>query len=209
MFHLSVRRFDEFASEYAEKFRNIDAYKAHFDEFCDHIGEAAPVILELACGPGNVTRYVRQRFPESEYLAIDLAPAMIEIAKREVPGVDFRILDVRNIAMLGRRFDAILCSFCLPFLSKADARQLIADCAGLLDRNGVLYLSTMEGDETDAGFEPTSFSGNAEVYFNYHRQDDLDAALEANGFRCVHFARQDYQEADGSGLVDLIWVCVK
>lgn len=209
MFHLSVRRFDEFASEYAEKFRNIDAYRLHIDRFCDSIGSARPAILELACGPGNMTRYVRQRFPESDYLAIDLAPAMIEIAKREVPGVDFRVMDVRNIASFREGYNAILCSFCLPFLSKADAGQLIADCAGLLVRNGVLYLSTMEGDETDAGFEPTSFSGEAEVYFNYHRQEDLDKTLAANGFRVIHFACQEYVEADGSVLVDMIWVCVK
>jgi len=149
------------------------------------------------------------RFPESQITAIDLAPKMIEIARKELPEVDFRVMDVRDISILPEKFDAVMCSFCLPFLSKTDAEKLIADCADRLNPGGAFYLSTMEGDETRAGFEMTSFSGNAEIYFNYHRQTDLEAVLQQYGFELIQAKRQDYTEPDGSLTTDLVFIGVK
>jgi len=208
-FEISVQRFDEFASEYAERFMNIDSYRVHFDKFCSLTTNNQPKILELGCGPGNVTGYLKNKFQDSEIIAIDLAPRMINIAKRTLSGIDFRVMDVRNINTLTSRFDAIMCSFCLPFLSKTDASQLISDCSSRLVNNGILYLSTMEGDESRAGFETTSFSGNSKVYFNYHKQQDLEKALLDSRFTIDYIMHQNYHEIDGSVLIDLIIIAKK
>ncbi len=208
-YDVSVQRFNDFAVAYAARFMNIEPYRIHFDAFCDMIPREHPDILELACGPGNVTRYLRQVLPGSDILAIDLAPRMIEIARETVPGVDFRVMDVRDIHTVDNRFDAIMCSFCLPFLSIGDTNKLISDCAGLLKEGGILYLSTMEGDATEAGFESTSFTGAAEIYFNYHRKQDLIHSLTENGFTITYDRQQDYLESDGSVLVDLILISRK
>ena len=142
-------------------------------------------------------------------MAIDLAPRMIDLAKRTVNGVDFRVMDVRNINTLNVQFDSIMCSFCLPFLSNADAYKLISDCSNTLVNNGILYLSTMEGEESKAGFETTSFSGDSKLYFNYHTQRDLEKALLNNGFTIEYNLRQDYQEANGDITIDLIMIAKK
>jgi 2-polyprenyl-3-methyl-5-hydroxy-6-metoxy-1,4-benzoquinol methylase len=134
---------------------------------------------------------------------------MIEIARKRVPDVDFRVMDVRRISEIGGKFDAIMCSFCLPFLSKEDSAKLIADCSIHLNPGGVVYFSTMEGNEDRAGFETTSFSGESEVYFNYHRQDDLEAALIENGFILNRIDRQEYLEPDGSITIDLIFIALR
>jgi ubiquinone/menaquinone biosynthesis C-methylase UbiE len=208
-FERSVERFDEFAEEYAKRFMDIDSYRSSIDKFCDLIISDKPKILELACGPGNVTRYIKNRFSESEFIAIDLAPKMIEIAKYQVKGVDFRVMDVRDILSFDTKFEAIMCSFCLPFLSKIDTQKLIADCSMKLVKNGVIYISTMEGDESRAGFETTSFSGESKVYFNYHKQQDIEAALFSNGFIVNQINRQKYYELDGSVTIDLIFIAIK
>jgi SAM-dependent methyltransferase len=208
-FDISVKRFDEFAVEYAERFNDINAYLLSIDRFCDLIKIDDPKILELACGPGNVTRYIRHRFPESEYMAIDLAPNMIDIARQQVTGVDFGIMDVRLISTLKKKFDAIMCSFCLPFLSGNDACKLIADCAERLNENGVIYISTMEGDETRAGFETTSFTGDSKVFFDYHELHILEKVLLENDFIIKDIRRQDYIEPNGTTLIDLILIGIK
>jgi SAM-dependent methyltransferase len=208
-FNISVKRFDEFAKEYAERFDNIDSYIPSINKFCDLISKNKPSILELACGPGNVTKYLKQRFSQSKYIAIDLAPRMIELARQNVEGVDFRVMDVKEITNFKTKYDAIMCSFCLPFLSKKDTNKLIADCADSLKDKGVLYISTMEGDESKAGFETTSFSGKAEIYFNYHKKQDLEKALLDNGFVIEYFRRQDYYESDNCFLIDLIFIGTK
>ena len=208
-FDLSVQRFDEFAAEYAQRFMALNTYSDSIDRFCDWIGSEHPRILELGCGPGNVTRLLKLRFPESQITAIDLAPQMIEIANNNLPDVDFIVMDVRDISIIPVKFDAIMCSFCLPFLSKADSVKLISDCAERLVSGGVLYVSTMEGNEERAGFETTSFSGNAEIYFNYHRQADLEQAFVQSGFEIRQAKLQDYIEPDGSATTDMIFIAVK
>ena len=208
-FDVSVQRFDEFAAEYAQRFLDMNSYSDSIERFCELIGPNEPKILELACGPGNVTRLLKLRFPESRIMAVDLAPKMIEIAQKTLPDVDFRVMDVRKISSLPEVFDAIMCSFCLPFLSNTDAAKLIADCANKLGPGGVLYVSTMEGNEERAGFETTSFSGDAEIYFNYHRQADLEQAFMQSGFEVRQVKLQDYIEPDGSATTDMIFIAVK
>jgi ubiquinone/menaquinone biosynthesis C-methylase UbiE len=208
-FEISIKRFNEFAAEYAERFNSIDSYILSLNKFCDLIRTDNPRILELACGPGNITRYLKQRFPDSEYIAIDLAEKMIDIAKDQVNGVDFRIMDMKKISTFDTKFDLIMCSFGIPFLSKNDAYKLISDCSKLLNSNGLIYVSTMEGDELKAGFESTSFSGNSKVYFNYHQQKDLENALFENGFYINEIKRQDYKDPDGSILIDMIIIATK
>ncbi len=208
-FDVSVKRFDEFAEEYASRFDNVSAYVEQLTYFCTQIKLDKPAILELACGPGNVTSFLQNCFPESRILGIDLAPKMIEIARIQLPDVDFRVMDVREISLLNSKFDAVMCSFCLPFLSKADTAKLIADCAVCLNPGGVLYVSTMEGNEERAGFETTSFSGDAEIYFNYHRQADLERAFVQSDFEIRQIKLQDYIEPDGSATTDMIFIAVK
>lgn len=208
-FDVSVQRFDEFADEYASRFGNVSGYLGSLTFFADQIKAEKPAILELACGPGNVTKFLKDRFPESRILGIDLAPKMIELARKVLPDVEFRVMDVRDIYLISEKFDAVMCSFCLPFLSKEDAAKLIADSSSLLNTGGVIYLSTMEGDENRAGFERTSFSGESEIYFNYHIQSDLQEAFEKSGFKVLKLDRQDYQEPDGSVTVDLIFISEK
>jgi trans-aconitate methyltransferase len=190
-FNVSVQRFDEFAVEYARRFMDINAYSDSIERFCELVGSKEPKILELACGPGNVTRLLKLKFPESQITAVDLAPRMIEIARKLLPDVDFRVMDVRDISSLPEVFDAIMCSFCLPFLSKPDVEKLIANCADRLVIGGVMYISTMEGNEERAGFETTSFSGNAEIYFNYHQQKNLDDAFLKAGFEIRQIKRMN------------------
>jgi trans-aconitate methyltransferase len=208
-FDVSVQRFDQFAVEYARRFMDMNEYSDSIDRFCDSIENTQPKILELACGPGNVTRLLKSRFPESQITAIDLAPQMIEIARKSLPEVDFRVMDVRNISTIPGRFDAIMCSFCLPFLSKEDTEKLIVDCAQQLVPGGVLYVSTMEGNEERAGFETNSFSGDAEIYFNYHQQSDLENAFEKSGFEIRQIKLQDYIEPDGYTTIDMIFIGAK
>lgn len=208
-FKISVQRFDDYAKDYAQRFSSIGSYQDSVDKFCELITSSKPCIIDLACGHGRYTQHLRKQFSNSKITAVDLAPRMIDIAKQALPDVDFKLMDIRSVAQLPDVFDAILCSFGLPFLSKEDAAKLIADCAAKLKNHGVLYISTMEGCEADAGFETTSFAGSAEIYFNYHRLSDLKEAFEQNGLHLEWVKEQDYAETDGSITTDLILIGVK
>src|SRR5690606_4608879 len=97
-------------------------------------------------GPGNITRYLLAKRPDFTIDAIDIAPNMIELAKQNNPTANFEVMDCRGIAGISKKYDGIICGFCMPYLSKSDCGQLIADSANLLKDNGILYFSTIEGN---------------------------------------------------------------
>ena len=204
---IAVDVFDKWAIEYQDRFMNVDSYSDTFDLFCEHIQSENANLLELACGPGNITKYLLTKRPDLKILGTDLAPNMIRLAKINNPDAEFQLMDCRDIDMLHKKYDAIMCGFCLPYLSREEAIKLISDASKLLNPHGVLYLSTMEDDYHKSGFRKGS-KGD-EIYMHFHEADYLTAALEKNNFRIIDLHRQDYPEQDGTKMVDLVIVAEK
>jgi len=55
-------------------------------------------VVDLGCGPGNLTRLLAQRWPEARVSGLDSSPAMIEAARRDhgETGIDFAVADLRE-----------------------------------------------------------------------------------------------------------------
>lgn len=199
--------FNKYATEYQKKFMNVDAYGDSLDIFCSAIKKQNASVLELACGPGNITKYLLNKRSDLKIFGIDLAPNMIELSKQNNPSAEFKVMDCREINSLNKTYDAIMCGFCLPYLSKEEVIQLIVDASILLNPDGVFYLSTMEDDYSKSGFKKGS-SGE-EIFMHYHEAGYLTKALEENNFKTLNWRRQDYPETDGSTTIDLIIVSKK
>lgn len=202
----TIETYDKAAKQYEDKYMDMDLYNDTFDKFCSLISKRNAEIFEIATGPGNVTRYLNSQRPDFKIFGIDLAPNMIELAKINNPSADFKVMDCKDITKIDRKFDAIMCGFCMPYLSKEECAKLIADSSGLLHKGGVLYFSTMEDDYNKSGFETTSFSGQDRVYIYYHQADFLTECLNQNGFEVMESVRKDYPEPDGTFLTDLIMI---
>src|SRR5574338_140045 len=107
--------FNRRAGEYMEKFMDQQAYHVALDFFCGAVEKQHARVLDIACGPGNITRYVLQQRPDFRVTGIDLAPNMIALARTHNPQAEFRIMDVRKLNQLQERYDAMICGFCLPY----------------------------------------------------------------------------------------------
>ena len=206
---LSVETYNNSAKNYQDKFMEMDLYNDTFNQFCDLIKVDNAKIFEIACGPGNVTKYLKAINPKFQIKGIDLATKMIELAKINNTDVDFEIMDCRKIDKIKETFDAIMCGFCMPYLSKDECSKLIQDSANLLKTAGLFYLSTMEDDYEKSGYETTSFSGKSKVYIHYHQADFLEKQLNNSGFKIIDLVRKDYPEPDGTFLTDMIFIARK
>lgn len=184
--------FNKRALHYQEKYMDVSLYADALDTFCKQLPVNAKV-LELACGPGNITKYLLNKSPDLRILATDLAPNMLELAKASNPTVEVQLLDSREIKTLQQSFDGIMCGFCLPYLSKEEVMQLIKDAAEILSANGVLYLSTMEGDYNTSAWQRSS-QGD-EIFVCLHEADYLIQALHKAGFAQVEVTRKITGEA--------------
>lgn len=203
----AVKLFDKHANLYQDKFMYFDLYNDTFDFFCDAIEKRHATILELACGPGNITKHLLEKRPDFQILGTDLAPRMIELAQSNNSSASFQLLDCRNFLQLNKTFDGIVCGFGLPYLSKEDATQLIKDASACLNSEGVLYLSTMEDDYEKSGFKKGS-TGD-EIFIHYHQEDYLSEALTQNGFKIIALQRKKFPEQNGTETTDLILIAKK
>lgn len=138
----------------------------------------------------NITRYLLKKRPDLRVLATDLAPNMLEIARKNVPEANFQLLDSRKISQVEKQYDAIVCGFGLPYLSREEAVRLIQDASARLKRNGLLYLSTMEDDYEKSG--PQRSSGGDEVYLYYHEAAYLTEAIGENNMTIILLDRKDF-----------------
>ena len=133
---IAVGVFDKHATLYQEKFMDVNLYGDTFDFFCDTIKKQDADLLEIACGPGNITKYLLNKRPDLKIFGIDLAPAMIELAKINNPTAEFHLMDCRQIGTITKKFDAIMCGFCLPYLTKDETIKLLSDASILLNSKG-------------------------------------------------------------------------
>jgi ubiquinone/menaquinone biosynthesis C-methylase UbiE len=203
---IAVRVFNAWAQGYNEAFMDTSLYHASFDLFCDAIAPPKAEVLELACGPGNITRYLLTKRPDLRILGTDLAPNMLELARKNNPGASFQLMDARKVHSLGRTFDGIMCGFCLPYLTPHETTALIQDASEVLRPGGVLYLSTMEDDPARSGFKPSSTGQGESAYIQYYEGRFLTQTLEANGFTVLHLDRKAYAGRDGSLTTDVLIV---
>ena len=196
--------YNKFAVPYQKKFMDMNLYQDTLDLFCSLVEKMDAEIFEIACGPGNITKYLLTKRPDFKIFGIDFASNMIDLAMINNPTAQFEIMDSRKISKIDKKFNAVMCGFCLPYLSKEEAVQLIDDAYNLLESEGVFYLSTMEDDYSKSGYQEASFGGEDKLFIYYHQADYLLKALKNSGFRIIELQYKDYPEKDGSITKDLI-----
>lgn len=183
---------DKVASLYEDKFMDLDLYNDTYDFFCNLITKDRAKLLEIGCGPGNITKYLLEKRPDYNILGIDIAPNMIELAKKHNPSASFAIMDCRQISDLETKYDGIVCGFCLPYLSQTDSKIFIVNCNNLLNENGQLYLSFVEGDPNKSDFQVGS-SGDR-TYFYFYNLDWLIEQLKKNNFEQIKVFKVTYKK---------------
>ncbi len=80
-----------------------DRYLHYADErgrpFTDLLAQVravdARLVVDLGCGPGNLTTLLATRWPEADVVGVDSSPDMVERARRDVSGVRFELGDLR------------------------------------------------------------------------------------------------------------------
>ena len=186
---------------------SIDHYATQLSAFCSLATFESATCLDIACGPGNYSRYLLSQIPNLKLLGIDLAPNMIELAQQNNANASFKVMDCRKISTLEDTYNLVVCAFCTPYLSLIETTKLINDIFSLLTNNGLLYLSTMEDDYVKSGFE-TGSKGDS-VFIHYYDESLLSSILIAAGFTIDSVARVNSTMGNGKKVTDLILIAKK
>ncbi|HEX6421576.1 MAG TPA: class I SAM-dependent methyltransferase [Acidimicrobiales bacterium] len=123
-----------------------EARLAALVDIVEAVGGPAPLVLDLACGTGSITRRVLDRLPQARSVALDVDPALLAIARATFAGDDrVRIVraDLGDPAWPralgdGGPFDAVVSATALHWLAEPVLRRLYADLHGLVRPGGVV-----------------------------------------------------------------------
>lgn len=180
---VSVNTFDRLAETYAGKYLALDTYDAYYREFCSHVPRQGASVLDVACGPGNVSAFLVRERPDLQVLGIDLAPNMVRLAQTHVPSARFLVHDCRHLADLGRVFDGIAYAFGLNYLNQDEAEQFFESLGKVLAPNGALYLSAMSGPRERSGLQTSSSGDQVHVY--YRPRQEIERLVQSAGLELV------------------------
>ncbi len=186
---------NEIADLYEEKFMNFPLYNETYDFFCDNLVISSS-ILELGCGPGNITKYISNKRNDLIIEGTDISQNMIDLARKNNPSCKFTVSDIRKYNSLENRYSGIISGFCLPYLSIAEIKTLIPKLNHSLDIGGILYLSFVDGNPINSGIKKGK--DNRILYFFYHDMEEISNLLITNNFRIEKLYQLDYKNNDNS-----------
>jgi SAM-dependent methyltransferase len=100
-------------------------------------------VLDAATGPGYVAAACAVR--GADVLGVDVAPAMVSLARSLRPEIEFREADVEQLPCADGSFDAAVANFLVPHVGRPE--RIAAELARVLRTCGKLALSTWDVPE--------------------------------------------------------------
>lgn len=179
-YQITFDTWNEIAFLYQEHFMQFSLYNKSYDDFCALLKPQQNSILELGCGPGNITSYLLQKRPDLQLVGIDIAPNMIQLAQANNPNATFHVLDIRHLKTVEQSFDSIIAGFCFPYLSPKDLIKVFQDCAEILPEEAYFYFSFVPGNPNLSGFIEGS-SGH-KSYFYFYEISFFEELIKQNHF---------------------------
>jgi SAM-dependent methyltransferase len=180
--HQTTRRsYDSVAGAYAARLRDeLDGKpldRALLAALLEQRPAVAPV-ADLGCGPGHITGWLAARGATA--VGVDLSPGMIEVARREQPGAEFRLGDLLSLPAADGEFGAVIAFYSLIHLTPGELPAALAELYRVLRPGGLALLAFHAGTEVR---HVTDWLGHdVDVDFRFYEPADVVAALAAAGF---------------------------
>ncbi len=134
------RVFSEFAEEYRSRHDQVRSAgrRRALELLAARPGE---LVLDLACGPGNLTAEVLAA--GAGVVGADIADGMVRVAARQVPEAWFARVDMDRLGLRDGAFDAVVCGHGYQFVS--DLGQALAEACRVLRPGGRLVATVPAG----------------------------------------------------------------
>ena len=107
----TVKIFNDAAQGYQDKYMDVSPYADSLALFCNSLSLPESDILDVACGPGNVAKFIIDKMPGTKIMAIDLSRKMLDLTKINVPNACTALMNAKDIKTIDQQFDGILASF--------------------------------------------------------------------------------------------------
>ncbi|HEX5203120.1 MAG TPA: class I SAM-dependent methyltransferase [Actinoplanes sp.] len=139
------RAYGSVAGLYIELFGTTEL--THADDLAfiaAHLGGVRGPVLDLGCGPGHLTGYLRTLGADAS--GIDLVPEFIAHARATDPGGDYRVGSMDALDAADHSVGGILAWFSLIHRRPAEVDGVLSEFRRVLTPGGALVVGLFEGD---------------------------------------------------------------
>ena len=170
-------------------------------------------LLDVCTGPGIVAGAALER--GAKVVGLDFSGKQIEIAKRNVPGAEFRQGDAQALPFEDESFDAVVCGY--GIIHVPEPQRALSEMHRVLRPGGYLAASAWEAPKPTNGFGvlfgAIKKHGDLNVplphgpdFFQFSEPKKFMAALEDTGFTdtAVEVIKQNWELDNPLGIVAAI-----
>lgn len=173
--------YDAIAEEYTRRIYDELTHKPLdrqlLDRFAAAVRGSGPV-CDMGCGPGHIARYLHEQGVDA--FGIDLAPNMIEQAKRMNPGIDFKQGNMYALEVDDGAWAGIAAFYSIIHIPRERVTAVLKEFKRVLRPGGQLLLAFHLGNETIHLDDWWGQRVSVDTF--YFRSDEMQGYLRSSGF---------------------------
>jgi SAM-dependent methyltransferase len=155
--------------------------------FCDLVraAGAGSAVADVGCGTGRLEPFLAARGLDPR--GVDLSPDMIRVARRDNPGFDYRVADLRELPFANASLAGVVCWYSLMYLPPQDRPAAFAGLARVVRPGGYLVTAFKAGDGTlRRGGQTTGLGIAFDIY--WLAPAEMERLVTGAGFTPVFWA---------------------
>ena len=159
---------------------------------------AAPAILDVGCGTGEITSRLAAVFPRARLTGVDIVDDHLALARRRYAGLGDRVLfehaDAFALPYAGASFDLVVCRHMLQAVPDAD--RVLAELVRVTRPGGVLHLIVEDYDMIHVAPAPGG-ADPSEFWFTAPRRYEAATGVD------LHVGRNTYRHLRALPVADI------
>ena len=193
----TIAVYDQLGPKYVDQIAHVRL--PQLQEFIDMLPNGARV-LDVGCAGGRDSAILRDA--GFEVIGIDLSESFLKLAQERVPGVEFQLMDARELNLEHDIFDGIWVNAVLLNLERSEILGVLQGLAKTMKSGGICVVGVKEGKgEKFIGEALVENMKRRETYFGKLEMEDL---LRDAGFEIT----RSYISGDELGRSTAKWVHV-
>src|SRR5664279_5048968 len=144
-------------------------------------------VADLGTGPGQIARYLHDQ--GVDVFGVDLSPAMVALASKAHPGIEFQQGDMHALPLLDHALAGLTAFYCIIHIPRPDVIAVLKELRRVLQPGGLLLISFHRGEEVrhfDEWWEqPVSLD------FVFFERDEMVGYLQSAGFMIDEVIERD------------------
>ena len=152
--------------------------------FCELVlgADIGANVGDIGCGTGRLDPFLA--VCGLSPTGIDLSPEMIRVARREQPGFEYEVADLRELPFQDASLAGIVCWYSLMYLAPSDRPAAFAELARVVKPGGYLVTAFKAGDGSlRRGGRTTGLDVEFDVY--WLSPDEMERRVNDAGFATV------------------------